>query len=499
MSEIMRITGSFRAVRRVGAAIALTVVALPVGPLAAQQVLTLKQTIEMAQRQGAQSRVAASTRESARSRDHAFSAGYLPSLSLTGTTPNYTRSIVGVIQPDGTTKYLPLQQTDAGLNATVSQRIPWTNTTLSFSSGLNQTKVTGVNGFQSWSSTPFTIGITQPLFRSNSQRWDIKEQDLRIESSERKYLETREDAAIAATNAFFDLYAAGANLRNAQANLRINDTLFSLNKGRLEIGKIGENDLLQSELALLRARASLSDAQLAYDRALAQFRITLNLPPGTPVELTVTADVPRFDADTTAAVQWARTNSSTINDVVASEVRADRSVSEAKWNGGAGATVSASYGYNGRSTGTSASDAYRNLLDAQRLTMSISVPIWQWGAHSNNVAAARSDREATRANAEVSRAQVDMNARFAALQLTQARAGLEIAAKADTVASKRFEVAYNRYGIGKISVDNLYLAQSEKDQALVSYAQALRAYWTAYYQLRKLTLYDFETGRPIRE
>ena len=467
--------------------------------LAAQQPLTLKQTIELAQRQGAQIRVAASTREGARDRDHAFSAGFLPSLAISGTTPNYTRSIVGVIQPDGTTQYIPLQQTDAGLNATISQKIPWTNTTLSFSSGLNQTKVTGVNGFQSWSSTPITIGISQPIFRANTQRWDIKEQDLRIESSERKYLETREDAAIAATNAYFDLYAAGANLKNAQANVLVNDTLFTLNKGRLEIGKIGENDLLQSELALLRARASLSDAKLAYQRALAQFRITINLPAGTPVELTVTADVPRFDADTAAAVKWARANSSTVNDAAASEVHADRSVSEARWNGGAGGSLSASYGYNGRSVGTNASDAYKDLLNAQRLTLSVNLPIWQWGAHSSTLAAAQADRDAIRATAEVSRAQVDMNARFAALQLTQARLGLEIAAKADTVASKRFEVAYNRYGIGKISVDNLYLAQSEKDQALVSYAQALRAYWIAYYQLRKTTMFDFELSRQIRE
>ena len=467
--------------------------------LGAQQTLTLKQAIEMAQRQGALGRVAERTRESARDRDHAFSAGYLPSLSISGQTPNYTRSIVSVIQPDGTTQYIPLQETDALLSATVSQKIPWTNTTLSFNSMLNQTQVTGANAYQSWSSTPFSVGISQPILHSNSQRWDIKQQELSIESSERKYLEAREDAAIAATNAFFDLYTFGANMKNAQANVLVNDTLYTLNKGRLEIGKIGENDLLQSELALLRARGSLSDAKLAYERALSQFRITINVGPDTPIELDVTAAVPQFDADTVAAVKWARANSSTINDVVASEVAADRSVSEARWNGGAGGTLNASYGFNGTSSGPSASNAYKNLLNAQRLSLSVSLPVWQWGAHSDAVDAAKAGRDATRANSELSRANVDLNARFAALALTQARTGLEIAAKADTVAAKRFDVAYSRYGIGKITVDNLILAQIDKDQAVVAYAQALRAYWTAYYQLRKLTLYDFETGRPIRE
>jgi outer membrane protein len=66
------------------------------------------------------------------------------------------------------------------------------------------------------------------------------------------------------------------------------------------------------------------------------------------------------------------------------------------------------------------------------------------------------------------------------------------------VAQKRFEVAYNRYVIGKITIDNLYIAQNEKDQALGVYVQALRGYWLAYFQLRKTTLYDFEKGQAIR-
>ena len=72
-----------------------------------------------------------------------------------------------------------------------------------------------------------------------------------------------------------------------------------------------------------------------------------------------------------------------------------------------------------------------------------------------------------------------------------------MSAKADTVAAKRFEVAYNRYVIGRIGIDNLYIAQNEKDQAVNQYLQALRNYWVAYYRLRQTTLYDFEGGAVI--
>ena len=112
--------------------------------------------------------------------------------------------------------------------------------------------------------------------------------------------------------------------------------------------------------------------------------------------------------------------------------------------------------------------------------------------------AAEADREQAERNARTTLDQAAQDAHFAALQLEQSRRTLAISAKADTVAAKRFEVAYNRYVIGRIAIDNLYVAQSEKDQALMQYGQALRAHWTAYYRLRRLTLYDFERGVPIQ-
>jgi outer membrane protein TolC len=462
---------------------------------AAQQTLTLKQAIEMAQRQGLQSRVSQSAHESALARNRVFAAGYKPQLSIAGAAPSYTRSIIPVTQPDGSTLYRPLEQTDASLVATVTQPIPWTNTNLSLTSGLSQVQRTGTGGVRSWSSAPFSISISQPIFRANQRGWDLREQDLRLESSERRYLESREDVAIGATNAFFDVYSARATLKNAEANLTVNDTLFKINAGRFEVGKIGENDLLQSELAVLRARAALDGAKLAYDRALAQFRLVVGLSPEAPVEITVTSDVPAFEPDPALAVEQAR-NTSAMADADAADIRADRSVSEARWNTGPGGTINASYGYN--ATGPTAGDVYKNLLDAERFSVSVQLPILQWGAHSASVEAAKADRVSARSNSELTRATIAQNAQFAALQLTQARRGLAIAAKADTVAAKRFAVAYDRYGIGKITVDNLYIAQSEKDQALQAFVQALRSFWSAYHQLRKLTLYDFELGRPIR-
>jgi outer membrane protein TolC len=463
----------------------------PSGPL------TLQQAIEMAQKNSLQARAALGTRDAARERDNAFSARLLPQISLAGNLPIYSRTIVPVTQPDGTTLFLPVRQTSSDLAMVVSQRIPYTGAQLTMSSSLNQVKRSGTAGVpETWQSTPFSLSISQPILRSNVIGWERELNGLQADVAERQYLEAREDIALQTSNAFFDYYAAQVSLRNATLNAATNDTLFRLNQGRYEVGKISENDLLQSELALLRARASADAARLEHDRAAAALRLALNVPVGTPIEITVTPDVPAFEVDTTVATTQALRNLSSVRAVDLQDASAHRSLSEARYNALPGATLQASYGYN--ATGIAMNDVYRDLQQAQRFSLNVQMPVFGWGARSADVQAARAEVRRVEATGGVTREQARQDAHFAALNVSLARRQLAIAAKADTVAQKRFEVAYNRYVIGRIDVDQLYLAQNEKDQALLAYVQALRGYWQSHYRLRRVTLYDFETGAGIR-
>lgn len=462
----------------------------------AQRALTLDQAIELAQRQGLQARAASSAREAARSRDRAFTARRLPQLALGGNLPIYNRSIIPVLQPDGSTEFKAQQQTDASLALTMSQRIPLTGGSLFMSSELSRLEVSGQRGLRNWSSTPLSFGIRQDILRPNTFKWDGREQDLRTEVAERQYVEAREEVAIGITTAFFDLYSARMALANATTNAAVNDTLYTLNKGRFEVGKIGENDLLQSELALLRARNSADEARLNHDRALAAFRLALNVAPEVPLDIDVPTTVPDVVADTVVAVEQALRNRAQVLDLQLQGVQARRRISEARLLNGVGATLQASVGLN--QTAADVNAAYRDLLNQQRFSLAVQMPLIQWGARSNDVQAARADQDRVEANGRLAREQVAQDAHFAALQLSQSRRQLALAAKADTVAAKRFEVAYNRYVIGRIGMDNLYLAQNEKDQALQQYVQSLRGFWLAYYRLRRVTLFDFVAGSTIR-
>ena len=65
------------------------------------------------------------------------------------------------------------------------------------------------------------------------------------------------------------------------------------------------------------------------------------------------------------------------------------------------------------------------------------------------------------------------------------------------MAFERYNVAQNRYLIGKIDITNLNIALTEKDDAKRSYIEALKSFWTAYFELRRLTLYDFASQKYL--
>ena len=452
--------------------------------------LTLRDAIRMAQEQGPSAQIARSTRDAARWRDDAFNARLLPQLFLSGQAADLNHGINPITLPDGSTQFINQSQNQSSLALGFSQQIPLTGGTISVGSELSRLDLFGDRTSQFYQTTPVIVSLRQDLFKPRMIVWDKRVQSLSATVAERGYLEAREDVAGMTTAAFFNLYAQEVTLANASTNVAVNDTLFTLNRGRFEVGKIGENDLLKSELALLRARAAVDDARLARDRAEAVLRRLITYPEGQVLVIVTPDSIPTVEADPDVAVREALRNSSAIQQNELDDVQGKRGISLAKANNRFNASIQGSVGFN--QTATQFGQAYQSPLGRQRLTVGVNLPMLQWGAGRADLEEAKAIEERVTANNRMRRDALTEDARFSVLQLQQAQRNVLIAAKADTVAGKQFEVARNRYIIGKIANDALYLAQGEKDAAVLANVQALRNYWTSYYHLRRVTLYDFE-------
>ncbi len=466
-------------------------------PLAATKPLTLTDAIAMGQQRGDQAEGARASRDFARFRNDAFNSRLRPQLFLSGNAANLNHGINPITSPDGSTAFVGQSQNQSTMQLGFSQAIPLTGGTITVGSAISRIDEFGTSYNKLWQTSPVVVSLQQDLFKPRDVVWNERIQSLSASVAERSYLEAREDVAGNIADAFFNLYTQQMTLANALANVAVNDTLYTLNKGRYEVGKIGENDLLKSELALLRARASVDDANLARGRAEAALRRMLNYPADQALTIVPPDSIPTIEADPDLAVKEALKNASLMEQSQLDEVNVRREITAAKLNNGFNASVSATVGYN--QTASAFGAAYQSPLGRESLTLGVSLPMVQWGAGHSDVEAAKADNRRVATNNKTRRDQIAEDARFSVLQLSQAQRNVVLAAKADTVSIKQFEVARNRYTTGKISNTDLYNAQSDKDNSLIAHVQALRNYWIAYYHLRRATLYDFAIKQELAD
>lgn len=482
--------------RRVAAVLLL--LAAPFGARAQEGAisLTLQECIRLAQTNGPFGAMARSAYERKVATHSSFAATHLPQLSLQGEAPGYYRSINPVVLPDGATVFTPQSEASSSLGLSLTQKIPLTGGLLSVSSSVNRIDLME-SRTQYYRSKPLTLSLSQPLFQINTMRWDREEQDIRYAMASRELAEAMEECAIDITNRFFEVFLASMSSSNAASNVAINDTLYRISRGRFNVGKIAENDLLQSELAYLSANTQLENANVSLERALQRLKTAIGVDSATSVELVPPTEIATTPIDPAAALAHARSNRSDMLDFDLQLLTAERAVVQAKSDNGFNATMTASFGYNQRAP--LLPDAYRNLLEQDQFTVGFSVPVFRWGAGSAAVDAALASQKGTETSVEEQRRDFEQEVLYQAARLNLLQKQVAVAAKSDTIAQRRFEVAKERYVIGKIDIPILFIAQSEKDNARRANFQTLWDYWSTHFRVRRLILHDFVTGESLVE
>ena len=420
-----------------------------------------------------------------------FKDAYLPQLSANGTLPDFQRFIQSYTNPDGTKTYLLQQYVNYSANLSLSQQIGFTGGNISLNSGLMRTDNIGDSTTTSYLSTPINIRYTQPIFKFNSYRWERKLKPLQYDQAKRKYLESLEDISIATTNYFFALLEAQVGKKIAVTNYLNYDTLYKITQGRFQLGKIPQNQLLLYELSLLKAKLSIENADLALQDALFNFKSFLRIQDADSIVLDPPVDINYFKVNPVTAIEEASANTSSAEDFQRQLIEADMNVNMAKMDGRFDADLSAIFGYN--QTAPKLPDAYKNPQDLEQLTLQMNVPIVDWGVARGKIKMAESQREIVKNQVEQGMIDFKQSVYRDVMNFNMQQNQLEIAAKADTVAKKSYQITQERYMIGKITdFQELYTAQTEADNSENSYFTALQNYWQRYFSLRKETLYDFQ-------
>jgi outer membrane protein len=455
--------------------------------------LSLKDVVALAKWESPASLRTATIKENRYWQYRTYLSDYKPQLVLDG-SERYTNEVVPVQQPDGSIDYRSVHQNRGGLSMSLEQQIGFSGSRLFISSSLDRFDNFLHNNTR-YGGNPAFIGINQPLFRFNDLRWNRKIEPLRYEESQRDYVEDLESISVTATRLFFDLLLAQADLNIAKINLQNNDTIYRIAEGRFNLGKLSEGELLQLELSLMRSRQQVARARLDMETTSLRLKSYIGLNNSDSIALVPPAEIPEFKVDETVALQEAYNNREDAISFKRRQLEADRDLVRAKRNSGLVADITATYGITNQ--GRELGDVYRDPATQQAVILNFSVPIIDWGRQRSRIKTAQANQQLVEYTVEQDQINFEQEVFTQVKLFKMLREQTKIAIQSDDIAQRRYDLSRNRYLIGKVSITDLNIAMQEKDEARRSYIAALRDFWEAYYRLRQLTLYDFETGARI--
>jgi outer membrane protein TolC len=457
--------------------------------------LTLPQAIERAQEQSPAAAAARHTFRAAYWNYQYYRANYLPSVALTS-NPSLNRAINSVTQGDGTVKFVEQNLVGSDLTLSVTQNIPLTGGSLSVETSAQRLDLLSSHS-TSWQTSPVNIAYTQSLFGYNSLKWNRRIEPVRYREAKKSYTETLELVAAEATKRFFDLATAQTNYTIASTNYANADTLYIYAQGRYNIGTITENEMLQLELNKLTEETNLMNAQIEMKDAMQNLRSYLGIQEDVELKAEVSDRVLPLQVSLPEALLLARENSPDIEDMRLRLLQSRSAVSQARANAGLKADIYLRFGLT--QTGDKLKSAYQRPLDQQYVTLSIALPILDWGRGKGQVRVARSNRDLVGTQVEQEKTDFEQNIRKLVLQFNLQARRVEVAARTDETAQRRADVARRLYLLGKSTVLDLNASITEKDKARRDHITALYNYWSLYYTLRSITLYDFAANRPLTE
>lgn len=426
-----------------------------------------------------------------------YKAARLPSLTLNLTPAQYNRNIVQRYDSEQDRDVFRTQQSyyaSGGLS--VKQNIDWTGGTVYLNSSLDFLRSFGDNPYTQFSSVPFRIGYSQSLVGYNPFKWDKLIEPLKYERRKKELTYNLEQISEESIIYFFALAQAQAEYDLAVKNLASCDTLYKIGCDRHKIAAISKADLQTLKLDVINANNTLKNSEISLRSAMFQLASFLNIEKDLTLKLNLPERPKSIIISADEALAYARENNPEFLALKQNLLESKQTVERTKKESGINASLNASIGFN--QVGSEFKDVWQNLLQQDMVSVSLTIPILDWGLRKGKYNMARNNLNVVEISSRQREKEIEEEVVMTVNAFNVQGGIIESAEEAKLLAESAYKDTRMRFIIGKSDINSLSMSLTRKDTAEKNYIAALRNYWLSYYKIRRLTMYDFTNNCQIR-
>ncbi|MDL2231748.1 TolC family protein [Porphyromonadaceae bacterium OttesenSCG-928-L07] len=374
----------------------------------------------------------------------------------------------------------------------IIQPIKWTDGTLSLVNDLGWQEAK--NQSSGGSSTAFTHDISlrllQPLFTYNRTKMQLKELELRFENARLSYAMQQLSIEKNVTDNFYTVYQKQKELSIAREEYANQKQNYEVIKNKVEAGLIAREELYQAEVNLATSESSVYSQEISYENIKDNFKLLLGISLDEDIMVLPDIEIVSVNVNTHDAVKYGldqrmelRQKQITLEQDVFSIIRAK---AESEFKGEISARVG--LGFLGNKVG----NMYDNPTDNEQVGVSLTIPIFDWGAKKARVESSKLAMESDEISMTEQKKEIVINIRQICRNLPVLVNQINIKKKSVENAERTYDINMEKYRNGNLSGMELQQYQTQLTNAKQAYTNAIIDYKIEILNLKIQTLWDFE-------
>lgn len=316
--------------------------------------------------------------------------------------------------------------------------------------------------------------------------------EFNLEKAKIEYALARLNIEQSVTSAFYGVYQAYKSLVTAREEFQSQKENYELIKNKVDQGLIAQEELFQAEVNLATSENSLSDTETSYENTKDQFKQTLGLPLDLDISILPDIRIDSVHVDPNLAVKYALDQRLEIRQQQISVEEGLFNLTEAKDYNKFKGNISATVGLMGQ--GSKFKGAFSKPDDNETIGITLSIPLWDWGARKANIRSAELANESTEISNEEEKKSIILTVRQLCRELPKLIRQIEIAQQTVKNAERTYEINVEKYRSGSLSGMDLKNQQTQLTNAKNALTAAIISYKLKLLDLKIQTLWDFQTN-----
>lgn len=381
----------------------------------------------------------------------------------------------------------------------ISQPIIWTGATVSLNNRFgwqnNRSSLAGGDNDNSAYSNDLYLSVSQPLFRVNQIKLDLKNIELDYENALINYALQRLNLENSITNQFYNVYTAQNSLEISRAELKDAEANYTVIKNKVDADLSTKDELYQAELNLATAKSTVDNRIVSLENAKDDFKKALGIDLETGIEIIAQVSAQPVTVDLGKAIANALGSRLELKQREISRTELDLQMKQIKETNSFNGELSLSIGIIGDNE--KLGDIYKTPTNNPRVALSFNVPIFDWGERKARIKAQEIAIEMHNLETDEEKKAIEIAIRKSYRNLNNLLTQISIAEKSVKNAQLTYDLNAERYRNGEITGMEMNQFQTQLSNRKMSYVSTIIEYKKELLNMKILTLYDFENDKAI--